>query len=137
MSALGVALVAGCGVGALVNSPADIRGVRPDSGVVVVQGIFNALGDTLLRLGPVHRYPNGSTASSQSSQNAYRLHVRWRGGNETIVAFDALVADDAGAAQHGFFSVAVQDHGPIDFIRITDRLSRQTFGRMDGRAIVH
>jgi len=62
--------------------------------------------------------------------------VNYLTGAPRSFGFDALVADDSGASQHGFFEVTVPEDRPIETITIEDTLSGQTLATMKAFDIV-
>lgn len=96
-------------------------------GVVVVSGVFDHAGENLISLKPTRRYSYRSRTIPEQSQGRFLVKVEYSNGDETIVPFDALVADDAGRTWHGFFEVTVPLKGEIASIRITDSSGRKQF----------
>jgi hypothetical protein len=100
----------------------------PESkGVVVVSGIFDHAGEKLLSLKPTRRYGWRSRGIPEQSQGRFRAKVEYSNGKETIVPFDALVADDAGRTRHGFFELTIPLEGEIVSISITDASGQKQF----------
>jgi hypothetical protein len=108
----------------------------PNEGVVVIHGIFDAAGEKLLKLEPVHRYAYRSRTTPDQQEGRFAVRVTFVSGNVTTVPFDALIADDAGRIAHGFFEVIIPVSGGIASIRITDASGGKTFARVDGLQIL-
>jgi len=102
------------------STPSTANEMSENKGVVVVSGIFDAAGENLLSLKPVRRYRWRSRPVPEQPQGRFVVKVEYEGGGETLVPFDALVADDAGRTRHGFFEVIVPLAGEPKSVRITD-----------------
>jgi hypothetical protein len=107
-----------------------------DEGVVVIRGIFDAEGEKLLKLEPVHRYAYRSRTTPDQREGRFAVRVTFASGDVTTVPFDALIADDAGRIAYGFFEVIIPVSGGIALIRITDTSGGKTFARVDGFQIL-
>ncbi|MCI0560261.1 MAG: hypothetical protein MN733_17380 [Nitrososphaera sp.] len=101
--------------------------------ILVIQGIFNPEGDSLLYLEPVFRFPWPSQPTSRRQGGRFAVAVTDETGNVTRTPFDALVADDAGPERHGFFEimVAVPSDREVVSLRITDAEGARVFGGFD------
>lgn len=134
-----------------VLSTSEVRAIKPtgetmrppsgtasqgNMGVVVIQGIFDSAGENLLELKPVHRFAYSSPPIPNQSTGRFLVQVFFRNGEVTTVPFDALVADDAGRTQHGFFEVTVPVSSEIDYILITDAIGVKTFARINASDII-
>lgn len=108
----------------------------PENGVIVIQGIFDPTGERLLELKPARRYSYVSGPIPNQPSGHYLVKVIYVAGDVTSVWFDALVADDAGRTQHGFFEVTVPLSGKIDYILITDATGVRIFARINASEII-
>jgi hypothetical protein len=104
--------------------------------VVVVSGIFEPSGDRLIELQPARRrqFPGGPLPVQPSGR--YVLEVTYATNERSSFPFDALVADDSGRTQHGFFEVVVPEDRPIERIEIVDTVTGHTLATMEGIDIV-
>ncbi len=122
------------------NTPQQAEGTPPPArvcrGVLVIDGIFDATGTTLLRLDPVHCYARHSGPAPNQTQGTYVVETTYADGNRAELFFDALVADDAGHTQHGFFEVVQPVDGAIAQIRITTSDRRRVFAHIAGAAVI-
>lgn len=116
--------------------PPSGTATQANMGVVVIQGIFDPTGENLLELKPVRRYTYSSPLIPNQPTGRFLVRVFFVSGEVMIVPFDALVADDAGRMQHGFFEVTVPVRGEIDYILITDALGEKTFARINASEII-
>ena len=116
--------------------PPSGTATQANMGVVVIQGIFDPEGENLLDLKPVHRYAYSSPALPSQPTGRFLVKVFFTNGEVTIVPFDALVADDAGRTQHGFFEVTVPVRSEIDYILITDAMGVKMFARIEASEII-
>jgi hypothetical protein len=116
--------------------PSSATASPTDMGVVVIQGIFDPTGENLLELKPVHRYAYSSPPIPNQATGRFLVKVFFRNGEVTTVPFDALVADDAGRTQHGFFEITVPVSDEIDYILITDAMGAKTFTRINASDII-
>jgi hypothetical protein len=107
-----------------------------NEGVVVIHGIFDAAGEKLLKLEPVHYYAYRSGTIPDQREGRFAVRVTFVSGNVTTVPFDALIADDAGQIAHGFFEVIIPVSGGIVSIWITDPSGQKIFASVDGSKIV-
>ncbi len=121
--------------GGTMKSPSG-TGTTAEMGVVVIQGIFDPAGEKLLELKPVHRYAYSSPPIPNQPTGRFLAKVVLMNRQVTTVPFDALVADDAGRTQYGFFEVTVPVRGDIDYILITDAAGVKTFARIGASEIV-
>jgi hypothetical protein len=158
MMTIGVVIIAfalaSCGksAGGTAKGGTDVHSVRlqasnpsstaeptdnPSDGVVVVQGIFDAAGERLLQLKPIHRYSYHSVPTPNQPQGRFAVIVTNASGRVTRVRFDALVSDDGspGGTRHGFFEVVVPVQGKIASVCITDADRRKTFACVEGSEI--
>jgi len=103
-----------------------------NSGVIVIQGIFDPAGEKLLELKPVHRYSYHSGPIPDQRKGRFAVRVAFASGRITTVPFDALVADDAGRMAHGFFEVTVPVSGEVTSICVTDESGSKTFACVSG-----
>ena len=108
----------------------------PTMSVVVVSGVFDASGDRLIALRPPERHVRPAGPLPASSAGRFEVNVTYSTGDPWSFGFDALVADDSGASQHGFFEVTVPEDRPIETITIEDTVSGQTVATMKGSDIV-
>lgn len=101
--------------------------------VAVIQGIFDAKGERLLRLEPVFRFPWPSEPVVQQT-GIYLAEVRDNAGNVTTVRFDARLTEDSGRQEEirGFFEVMVPVSPNVEVasVRITDSAGRRVFGEL-------
>ena len=89
--------------------------------VIIVQGIFNANGDSLLKIKPLLRKAwHLKTPLPNQQKGVYEVVVNYKNGSSQAVPFDAMVADDSpgGKTVHGFFEVDIPVNGPIHLIQI-------------------
>lgn len=129
------------------NLPADVSSGITDlsannklsEDVVVIQGIFDSIGEKLLELKPVRYYSWRSRHPTPHQQKGrFIVQINYVSGEFTTVPFDAIVADDSspGITTHGFFEVIVPVSGKIASILITDATRRTVFARFDGSKVV-
>jgi hypothetical protein len=116
--------------------PPSETATQTNMGVVVIQGIFDPKGENLLELKPVHRYAYSSPPIPSQPTGRFLVKVFFTNEEVTMVPFEALVADDAGRTQHGFFEVTVPLRGEIDHILITDAMGAKIFARVDASEII-
>ena len=113
------------------SGPASEPGPQTQSEVLVVQGIFNAQGDSLVRLNPVTRHSWQSGALPNQKTGRFAVRVTFASGEITVIPFDALVAaDDQHGTRHGFFEVVVPIRGTVRTIRITDATGEKVFAHL-------
>jgi hypothetical protein len=117
------------------TSPESTRPLSND-GVVVIQGIFDAAGEKLLKLKPVHRYAYRSRTIPDQKEGRFAVKLTFISGTVMTVPFDALVADDVGRTAHGFFEVVIPVSGGIASICITDMSGQKTFACIDGTKVL-
>jgi len=98
-----------------------------NDGVIIVSGIFDHAGETLLSLKPVRRHAWRAGTLPDQKAGRFQVRVKYAGGEEQIVPFDALVADDAGRTRHGFFEVTIPVSGELESVSITDSSGRKQF----------
>lgn len=108
----------------------------PTMSVVVVSGVFDPAGDRLIELRPPQRHLRPAGPLPASAAGRFEINVSYLTGDPRSFGFDALVADDSGASQHGFFEVTVPEDRPIEAITIQDTLSGQILATMKGSDIV-
>jgi hypothetical protein len=108
----------------------------PTMSVVVVSGVFDPSGDRLIELRPPRRHVRPAGPLPASSAGRFEVNVNYLTGDPRSFGFDALVADDSGASQHGFFEVVIPEDRPIRSITIVDTVSGQTLAMMKGSDIV-
>lgn len=108
----------------------------PTMSVVVVSGVFDPSGDRLIELRPPQRHVRRAGPLPAPSVGRFEVSVNYLTGAPRSFGFDALVADDSGASQHGFFEVTVPEDRPIETITIEDTLSGQTLATMKAFDIV-
>jgi hypothetical protein len=108
----------------------------PTMSVVVVSGVFDPSGDRLIELRPPQRHVRPTGPLPASSAGRFEVTVNYLTRESRSFGFDALVADDSGASQHGFFEVTVPEDGPIETITIKNTMSGQTLASMKGSDIV-
>ncbi len=98
--------------------------------VLIVQGTFNAKGDSLVYLEPVFRYPWPSQATPRQQTGRYVVEVIDEAGAVVRTQFDARVADDAQQEVHGFFEVmvAVSPNREANRVRILSTDGQRMFG---------
>jgi hypothetical protein len=103
--------------------------------VVVVSGTFEPSGDRLIALQPPRRrqFPSGPLPVQVSGR--YVLEVTYAANERSSFPFDALVSDDSGRTQHGFFEVVVPEDRPIERIEIVDTVTDQALATMEGNDI--
>jgi hypothetical protein len=109
---------------------------NPSERVLVIQGIFNPQGDSLVSLEPVFSFPWLSQATPLRQTGVFAVEVTDEAGNVTRARFDALVADDSGEegeVRHGFFEImlAVPSNREVVSLRITDAEGARVFGGFD------
>ena len=104
--------------------------------VVVVSGVFDPSGDRLVELRPPQRHVRPAGSLPASSAGRFEVNVNYLTGEPWSVGFDALVADDSGASQHGFFEITVPEDRPIETITIEDTVSGEIVATMKGSDIV-
>jgi hypothetical protein len=120
----------------LSPSPRD-RGDEPSERVLVVQGIFDPTGSSLLRLKPAFRFPWASQPTlpppavieGSTVPTGFIAEVIDIAGVVTRVPFGARVADDAGNVAFGAFEVmvAVPPERQVASLRITDAQGLRTY----------
>jgi hypothetical protein len=115
-----VATLGACGQAAPSSPWPDCR---TGNQVVIVRGIFDPLGKTLLRLDPVRIYPQRSRPVPCQAQGVFIAEVVLANGGTVHLAFDALIADDAGRTQHGFFELTIPVSGQVARVRLIDAAS--------------
>jgi hypothetical protein len=131
-----VLLIAACTPsGGPASSPATAS-EGPTMSVVVVSGVFDPSGDRLIELRPPQRHVRPAGPLPSSSAGRFEVNVNYLTGDPRSFAFDALVADDSGVSQHGFFEVVVPEDRPIQTITIEDTASGRTLATMKGSDIV-
>lgn len=110
----------------------------PADSVIVIQGVFDAAGTTLLKLEPVRRHAWRSGPMPTQQEGIFVVTVTYVTGDSVSVPFDALIADDSdpGVTQHGFFQVTIPISGKMASIRITDAKGETTFARIEGAEIL-
>lgn len=104
--------------------------------VIVIHGIFDPAGEELLELKPVRQYTYHSGPIPNQPAGRFVVKIIYVTGDKTTVPFDALVADDAGRTQHGFFEVVVPVIGEIETILVSDASGEKTFARIVGSEIL-
>jgi hypothetical protein len=119
-----------------IATPARAAG-EPGQGTLVVQGIFDPTGERLLKLEPIRLYQYQSKTIPDQADGLYMLHIEYLDGSSTVVAFDALVADDSnpGRQQHGFFEVTVPLRGEVASVTITDKDGKRVYASVPGSEI--
>ena len=121
------------------DSPAGDTRVTQDSTqdeVLIIRGIFNPQGDTLLRLSPVARRKWRTGTFPDQKTGRFAVRVTFASGETTVVPFDALVsADVPDGTRHGFFEVVVPVRGEVRAIRITDAKDEKVFAQLTGSDI--
>ncbi len=105
-------------------------------GVLVIDGIFNPAGTALTRLDPIHCYARESLPVPNQPQGMYMVETTYADGRRALLFFDAIVVDDAGPAQHGFFEVVQPVDGAIARVRIATSDGATTFAEIAGTAII-
>jgi hypothetical protein len=108
----------------------------PTMSVVVVSGVFDPSGDRLIELRPPERHVRPAGPLPTSTDGRFEVDVTYLTGDPRSFAFDALVADDSGTSQHGFFEVIVPEDRPIQTMTIKDTVSGQTLATLKGSDIV-
>jgi hypothetical protein len=121
--------------GETMQSPGGTA-TQASKGVVVIQGTFDPAGENLLELKSVHRYAYNSPPIPNQPTGRFLVKVFFKNWEVTTIPFDALVADDAGRTQHGFFEVTVPVNDEIDYILITDAIGEKTFAHINASDII-
>jgi hypothetical protein len=104
---------------------------QPQNEVLVVSGIFNPRGDSLLRLNPVRRYAWKSGVLPSQQAGTYAMRVTFASGKATSIPFDALVAADAeGGSRHGFFEIVIPIREKVRSVLITDVSGKKIFAHL-------
>jgi hypothetical protein len=121
--------------------PSTAPGSPPDAdpsatGVIVVRGVFDPAGEHLLRLDPVELHDYSSPPIPDQPSGRFEVRVELASGELVVVPFDALVSDDSGVTQHGFFEVVAPIEGEVRAVEIIDAAGGTTFARVAGSEIV-
>ena len=110
---------------------------RVQQNTLVIQGVFNKSGDSLLELKKVVLYNRKlSRATPSITGGRYRAVVHYQNKKEAVVQFNALVSDDSGRkAVHGFFELQIPVHEGITSVRIFQVKPEKLFAEIKPESI--
>jgi hypothetical protein len=94
---------------------------------LVIQGIFNKAGDSLLELKkPILYNRTLAKATPSIAKGIYSAVISYQDGQSVVVPFNALASDDSGRkAFHGFFELQIPVREGITSIKICRTESNQ------------